>query len=754
MNQMSSAQKLLAYLVVDRTGVIEDRFNVIQKRWDSLQEELRSNSVTRSRVQLEVLEAFAVTARRIEPTQSFRHRLSDKSPGCDLGGALRIILNDLEKDVDAGRHSKVEVIVLLAGEPGGDWEDGVHALAQRRARVTVVAFASREEGVRDETLKKIATQVGGALRLPVFDVENAKKAFSWIGKILQESVESMDRPPTAERRAASPPPSAPATPKPTAVPPSPAAKSPAASPPQKAPATPKPVTASQPPVAGPSPASPPPEAQVAPVSPARGEGPVSAEDVVLPAGGPEPPRAESQEQPSEEAKLDLGVQEEMLPGERRAKPEKPAPPIEVVSPLEEEGVPGGAAGPEQPEAAPPVEKVVDLAEEAPVGEAAPAEAIAEPKPEPPRVTKEGVATIWEERDPTDPSDPVLHTDTRTLEAPDGWRIVGASRRGKMHAHKGIYREDAFALGEANGWHLVVVADGGGSCPLSRVGARLAADTAVNTMAHYARMSYDRTYAKNICEDALRKSVQNAWEALQNEAQARNKDMKDFGTTFLAMMHRPDEAGHIIGVLQVGDGLVAAELADGSVKALAEPDVGETAGVTLFLTSKPWKEWIDRARVITLESPLKLLAAMCDGVADDFIPFDPLLRKLFDALDEVTKHEQPALALLDGLTYEKRGSFDDRTLALIYQAQVRPDWDQEMEPEAEPGERPATFWSRLFGGRKQPVTHDSPAAATADATEGDREGQLEADVSGSLAPSIPATPEEDRGRDSDAGRNRV
>ena len=65
------------------------------------------------------------------------------------------------------------------------------------------------------------------------------------------------------------------------------------------------------------------------------------------------------------------------------------------------------------------------------------------------------APTAEEREPTDPSDPVPHTDTQTLEALDGWCMVGASRRGKMHAHKGIYREDAFALGEANGWHLVV-----------------------------------------------------------------------------------------------------------------------------------------------------------------------------------------------------------------------------------------------------------------------------------------------------------
>jgi len=424
----------------------------------------------------------------------------------------------------------------------------------------------------------------------------------------------------------------------------------------------------------------------APVSPEVDEAPVSVEDdVVPPAGGTEPASADSQERLTEEAPLDPDAKEDGQSEERKAMLEESALPAPDVSPLKEEGVPVGTVGPEQPEVAPPVEEVVDLeVEVAPAEEGAPVEAVIEPEPEPPRVTKDGVATIWEDREPTDPTDPVDHTDAPPpLEAQDGWRIVGASRRGKMHAHKGIYREDAFAFGETNGWHLVVVADGGGSCPLSRVGSQLAADTAVDTMARLASTmkSDDRTDAKSICEIALQMGVEAAWKALQKEAQERNRSMKDLGTTFLAMMHHLDEAGHIIGVLQVGDGLVAAEMADGSIKALAEPDVGETAGVTLFLTSKPWKEWVDRAVVHTLDtlkSPLKLLTAMCDGVADDFIPFEEHLSKLFDALDNVAKHEQPEQQLLDLLAYEKRGSFDDRTLVMIYQAQDMPDLGAESD----------------------------------------------------------------------------
>ncbi|MBC8254933.1 MAG: protein phosphatase 2C domain-containing protein, partial [Ardenticatenia bacterium] len=540
MSLMSSAQaqQLLAYLVVDHTGVMRKRLSLIKQQLASLENQLDSNSATRSRVQLEVVVAdFADygTAEITDPTSSQRLLSSDSAPGCDLGEALREILNSLHKKEDegTGENSKVEVIVLLAGEPSGDWEGGIRALAQRGARVSAVAFAST--GVlSDETLKKIATQLGGALRLNLFDDETAKKAFSWVGELLQQSVKSMGQAPIAKPRAASSPPRVQATPRPVTVPPSPAAESPVAYPPQEALTAPEPVAASPLPVAGPSPVSSPQEARVAPVavpppqapvSPEVGEAPVSAEDAVPPARGPEPPRADSQERLPEEAALDLEAKEDMQREERKAMLEESALPAPDTSPLKEEGVPVGTVGPEQPEVAPPVEEVVDLeVEVAPAEEGAPVEAVIEPEPEPPPVTKDGVATIWEDREPTDPTDPVDHTDPRMLEAPDGWRIVGASRRGKMHAHKGIYREDAFAFGETNGWHLVVVADGGGSCPLSRVGSQLAADTAVATMARFASImkNDDRTIAKEICEIALRRGAEEAWKALQKATQERNR----------------------------------------------------------------------------------------------------------------------------------------------------------------------------------------------------------------------------------------
>lgn len=311
--------------------------------------------------------------------------------------------------------------------------------------------------------------------------------------------------------------------------------------------------------------------------------------------------------------------------------------------------------------------------ESPPGAAAPEERAPDatvtvaPKPVP--ATEGGVATIWKELDP-DPNAPypVEHFLTGAMKLPDNWRLIGASRRGKMHAHKGIFREDSFALGEMGGWHLIVVADGGGSNAYSRVGAKVAAAVGIQTLKEVIEHESPTPPAdlREVCQRALASAITDAWQALKAKAEEMQVAFADLGTTFLAVMYQPAE--NLVGVAQIGDGVLAAETEDGDTVVLAEPDVGATASVTWFLTSKHWKEWQARVRVMRVDGKLRLLTAMSDGVADDFIPYDQHLSVLFDNIKQkVLAESQPEDALLAFLNYEKRGSFDDRTLTLIYQS---------------------------------------------------------------------------------------
>jgi len=285
--------------------------------------------------------------------------------------------------------------------------------------------------------------------------------------------------------------------------------------------------------------------------------------------------------------------------------------------------------------------------------------------------------------PADLSDRVEHVDKLHLAAKNDWHLIGASRRGKMHEHNGSFREDAFALAATeNDWHIMVVADGGGSCSLSRVGSNVAANTSVNVMKDEVIRAEDFTKWSEaeiiqFCEKTLQKGMEKAWFALEQESIDRKIDFKEFGTTFLALMHYCGDDKHIVGVLQVGDGIVAAQYADKKIAVLADPDIGQSASVTLFLTSKRWETWLDRVKVQALPAAPRLLAAMCDGVSDDFIPYNTVLWQLFGALEQqVIKQPNPEEILLNKvLTYPKKGSFDDRTLTLIYHLES----DQTTEP---------------------------------------------------------------------------
>lgn len=646
------------YFLLDRTGVMADRIHLLEEQLNTRLASLEQGGAG-SRVVTTVIAMGTPTCQIVPRQKSGGFHVANMHPGCDLGEALRL-LEDSLRTASVGLGEKVKVFVLLNSEPAGDWERRVRILQERG--VQLFAFGPKDQ-VRAKTLKRIAPDPHQALALEAFNRETVEGVFDHIFGILStistaEAVpgtsNQQSRVPTPRSRAQAPRydqgliPSGQHGPD-LGMPPEPPSQTPGGE--ESAGGVPQPEGA---------------------------EAPLNGSESVLMADRQDDAGQESVQQGSLRPEVPQADESEraIVQDKRKAKPVQirigtkesathQEPRDETLHELYEESLPD----------------VKDTGEEMGVTEP---EVVASPPP----VGREGVATIWRELEP-DPElgDRVDHTITDACDGLGDWRMIGASLRGKMHAHKGIFREDAFALGEAEGWHLMVVADGGGSCQLSRVGSKLAADTAVKSMAGFVKKMRDVPLADKVCKLALERSLREAWKALSDEAEKREIDLRDLGTTFLALMYRSTDEGHIVGVAQVGDGLVAAELGDGKIVTLGEPDVGETAGVTFFLTSKHWKKWIDRVSVKTLEEPPLLLTAMCDGVADDFIPFEKHLSKLFAGLKQVIEQKQPEEALLELLGYEKRGSFDDRTLTLLYQAgaestrQVEGESDAEAEAQA-------------------------------------------------------------------------
>src|SRR5260370_7962872 len=90
--------------------------------------------------------------------------------------------------------------------------------------------------------------------------------------------------------------------------------------------------------------------------------------------------------------------------------------------------------------------------------------------------------------------------------------------------------------------------------------------------------------------------------------------------------------------------------------------------SLLLTSGALEQWMERAKVYQFDEPLDIVALMTGGLSGDLEPYAELLHtNLFEALrNRVLCYplKQREAALLALISYDRRGSFDDRTLAVL------------------------------------------------------------------------------------------
>ena len=319
-------------------------------------------------------------------------------------------------------------------------------------------------------------------------------------------------------------------------------------------------------------------------------------------------------------------------------------------------------------------------------------------PEPPVVEPihpqpKKVAPQWLELEPDDKSDAVPHEAHEVATGQPGWRIVAASVRGKLHAHKGQYREDSFAHGCVDGWTILAVSDGAGSAKLSRIGSRIACDTALSVLQSQLK---DYTFSP-VEDDAqpsqgdllrmrglLEMAGQKALHAIKGEAHDRGTPLKEFNCTLLVVIHTIWHDKHVVAVLQVGDGAIglASPEWDHAFKRLGIADHGEYSSETRFLTTPGMDLEFHNRVLFSLPKELRAIAVMTDGVSDDFFPEDQRLGEVFygQPIPNITmKHGGPVLGLMHGiaheaqagaalrdwLRYERRGSSDDRTLVLMH-----------------------------------------------------------------------------------------
>jgi len=292
---------------------------------------------------------------------------------------------------------------------------------------------------------------------------------------------------------------------------------------------------------------------------------------------------------------------------------------------------------------------------------------------------------WLVREPEDVADPTPHEAEQFLSW-DGWGLIAASVRGKLHAHQALWRDDAFACAHQGPWTVIAVADGAGSVPLSRVGSHLACGAALASLEDkLPGIPLPEPLPEPLppsdvegVKGALVAAARRAKQAITTEADRRGRPTRDFHTTLLLVVHRAGNNRDLVGVLQVGDGAVGLYTARGTCSILGVADHGNFASETRFLTMPGIEDEFDSRVRFALVEDMTALAVMTDGVADDFFPEAQRLGELFTGNEwrveggekippPITLHPPPS-TLLDWLRYEKKGSSDDRTLALLFRMQ--------------------------------------------------------------------------------------
>ena len=340
------------------------------------------------------------------------------------------------------------------------------------------------------------------------------------------------------------------------------------------------------------------------------------------------------------------------------------------------------------------ENVPEAAKENPVKTRArlPQNPIKLKEPEPPKPLSdmevmEHTASVWQYKEITDDGTE-MHSEyhekrTRTGAA----EIIGARVRGKKHKHEGTNCDDFFETAFTEDCAIVVVCDGAGSKLLSRIGARVSSESAAAYLKEsLAKLFSDTPEIKaGLCAELnssefmaacgkiaplVQQSAREALAAQQKKldelcadeayekALGKKPVLSDLYATFLAAVAVPLEINGkrecFMACVQIGDGCIcainSAENSEHCLRIMGEADSGAFSGETDFLSEKNTKPEAISAKTRISRGRSDTIMLMTDGVADDYFPAVPMMKRLYLDLclngilpmsGELTSGEDPA-----------------------------------------------------------------------------------------------------------------
>jgi hypothetical protein len=243
-----------------------------------------------------------------------------------------------------------------------------------------------------------------------------------------------------------------------------------------------------------------------------------------------------------------------------------------------------------------------------------------------------------------------------------WRIIGASVQGTSHEKYELPCQDAHSYRLLPGGVAVIaVADGAGSAERSDAGSQRAVEQVIDWLEVALVEKTPQTEAE--WQATLTEAFRQARQAVVGLAEEEETPLRAFAATLTCTV----ASDEWLAVGQIGDCLLVAKGEDGQLFAATQPQHGEYANETFFLTMDDALEQL----VVQVHSPSQALAVMSDGLVRlamnlaENVPHPPFFKPLlaFAAAVEDEEEAREQLSAFLGSDRVCARTDDDKTLVL-------------------------------------------------------------------------------------------
>jgi len=252
-----------------------------------------------------------------------------------------------------------------------------------------------------------------------------------------------------------------------------------------------------------------------------------------------------------------------------------------------------------------------------------------------------------------------------------WKLATSTVTGKAHTDRGETGQDYNKAGtiRIGGFEFFIglAADGAGSTTEGGRGAEIACETVYEHIVATLRTAGDLTH---INDENIRDWITAGRDAIETEAAAKNKRLKDYACTILGAV--AGEKGALF--FQIGDGAIVTSSGQ-EYQTIFWPEQGEYANTTFFVTGE---QYLDRLHILHTESVPEEIALFTDGLQNLVLSFSQrqahagFFRPLFDALNRFPENAflgfSAQIEMFLGRDEINARSDDDKTLVLAVRVQ--------------------------------------------------------------------------------------